>query len=288
MSGKKGSRIRERADPKLIDENYVVESRITETGRKIIDLVYEMRAVKTKDIITIMGAGQRYIQKVLQDLYEKRFLDRRFPQAYLGEGSSQAIYFLDEAGKIFVAGSRRMDIKQVKWRKRENLIYGPELQHTLGIAGVRATITEAARKRGGEIKDFRGDTSTRITFNYEAQEIIFEADAFLTYKEEKTLFDYFLEFDRGTMTIQNFTDKIKHYEAFYLSGEYKNMYEAYPVIMVITTSMARGRHMVEEVKKRRTEKDIIYLFTSLEDFEKDTFGKIYITDNSGQKVSILD
>lgn len=284
----KGQRIRDRIDASQIDDNFVVDFYLSEVDIMAIQLVYDMKAITANDIALTSGNTIKHIRDRLLKLYENRFLDRKFPVSEMGKGSKQGIYFLDEAGRIFVSGYNNVELKDVKWKKRENLLHGAQMDHTLGIAHTRAVLSSHARKGKDKIIEFKGDRDTRVNFKYNAQPYEFAPDGFFTYQKGIDLYDCFIEYDRATMTVEAFVKKVEKYEAYYKSKEFLKMYEVYPVILVIAPSMIRASNMCQKVRLEQKERDIQFYFTSIDEFEKDPFGKIWIIDGTADKVSIIE
>ncbi|EOC99627.1 hypothetical protein [Caldisalinibacter kiritimatiensis] len=78
-AGIKGKRRQERIDQKEVNVDFVVNFPLTTFQQKAIELVYFMRAVKTSQIIDILGYSERYVRKQLLTLHLNRFLHRKFP-----------------------------------------------------------------------------------------------------------------------------------------------------------------------------------------------------------------
>lgn len=293
--GIKGKRTQERIDPKLVNEEFVVRFPFNDMQRKIIEVVYYMRAVKTSQIKDILGASSyAYLCKQLLKLYLNGFIDRRFPRTEENQrGSNEAYYMLDEGGAIYISGALDIPLKSVKWKLRDNLIKTEKLEHTFAISEVRAILEKEARLLNHKVLHCVGDKHLHTTFTYEGQRYEFRPDMYVKYSDGKYRYEFLFEIDMGTMSVvgnspkTNSVDrKVIFYEYYKLSELYKHTYEVFPRVIVITTSTDRARRLANATKEKQKTK-VEFLFTTFDLWRENSIQKPIFIDVDGNFKSLL-
>lgn len=292
--GIKGKRKQERIDPSKVNVEFVVNFPLSKFQKMAIELVYNMRALKTGQIVDILGYNKRYALRELLILDINRFLFRKFPSRQQEErGSKEGYYLLDEAGAIFVSGYLELPMKEVNWSKRDNLVSYEKLSHTFKICDVRAALEKDVRKKekkekkGHKIVNCVSDRHLYFPFKYEDNSFILRPDMFFNYISDKKQYNYFVEVDLGTMAMtanspktKSFDNKVYYYESFKLSEEYRKWLNVFPRILVITTTTDRAEKLMEAVKNKQKTKTE-FLFTSLSLWNEYPTGPIFLkTDGS--------
>jgi hypothetical protein len=258
---KGGKYNRERVSSKEVSSMFVSEYIMNSISHKIVMVVYSMTAMNVLQLAKVLKVEPSTIRNATRKLYDNRFLDRRFELVEYGNGSGKAIYFLDEAGKIYVSGILGIKVNEVRWKKSENLLHSNNLNHTLGLCDIRAALSEKIYEwqSGKELGWFE--------FKIEKEDFVFAPDAFVSIEEGDFLFNYFIEYDR-TMRSKEFVKKIKNYEAYKRSGNYhEDGFSTYPRVLVITTSERKVRYISELIETKMKE-DIKYYLVSFEQFLK--------------------
>jgi hypothetical protein len=80
-------------------------------------------------------------------------------------------------------------------------------------------------------------------------------DSYFTIAAYERRFPFFLELDRGTMTLGRFKDKVRAYLTYYKSGAYQKRYgtSAVRLLSVISTATTGGGHKRLDNLKKATE-----------------------------------
>ncbi len=293
--GIKGKRTQERIDSSEIDEAFVVKFPFTDLQRKIIEVVYYMRAIKTSQLMDIIGTSSyAYMCKQLLKLYLNGFIDRRFPKTEDNQkGSNEAFYMLDEAGAIYISGALDIPLKDVKWKLRDNLIKPEKLEHTFAICSVRAMLEKEARLLKHKVIHCLGDRHIHTSFEYEGERYEFRPDMYIKYSDGKYRYEFLFEIDMGTMSIvgnsvkTNSVDrKVPYYEYFKLSEIYKHFYEVFPRVIVITTSTDRAARLAKAIKAKQKTK-VEFLFTTFDLWRENSVLKPIFIDVDGNFKSLL-
>jgi hypothetical protein len=261
-SGKKF--YRERISSKEISQKFVSEFFMNNMSHKIIMMVYAMTAINVLQLSKILNVQPSTIRNTARVLYDNRFIDRRFEVVEFGKGSGKAIYFLDEAGKIYVSGILGKPLNEIKWRKCENLIHSNNIMHTIGLSDIRAAMTD-------KIYEWRsGKELGWFEFKVENENFLFAPDAFVSIEETEYLYNYFIEYDRS-MRSKEFVKKLKNYEAYKKSGRYyEDDFSTYPRVLIITSSERKAKNIASLIESR-TKEDIKYYIVGIDKFLAEPF-----------------
>lgn len=274
--GTRGKRNIIRYDPQLIDERFIKDFNYLPFDRKVIELVYKMRAISTSQITRITGYNANYVRRELTNLYFHRFLDRVYPyeQKVIENnnlGSVQGIYFIDEAGRVALSGFLDSELKYIKWKPIENLVKYEKLKHTIECSEILAKVYEESKKAGYSVLDYASEKFLWKKFNYQNTKYEFCPDMYLKIMKDKYAYSFFIENDEATMDVRSFLTKVPKYDNFKLSGIYEEEYDIYPRVLVITTSKDRALTLAREVGKKQKSK-VEFLFTWHDAFYELPFG----------------
>ncbi len=288
-SGIRGKKNQERIDISQINEDFVIDFPLTPTQKKIIEIIYFMRALKTSHIVEILGLGSySYVTNQLMILHLNRFIMREFPlRDRIQKGTKEAYYQLDECGAIYISGAFDIPLKDIKWKRRDNLIKIEKLEHTFMVSKVRACLEKEARQKGHKIIQCMGDRHIHTMFTYENQKYEFRPDMYVKYSDGKFKYEFLFEIDMGTMSItatspktSSFDRKVPYYEYFKMSEQSKYMYEGFPRVIVITQSTDRAKKLAAAVKVQQKSK-VEFYFTTFMFWEENCLGAVLI-DSDGQ------
>ncbi|WP_081627976.1 replication-relaxation family protein [Caldisalinibacter kiritimatiensis] len=209
------------------------------------------------------------------------------------KGTNEGYYLLDDAGAIFISGYYELPMKDVKWNKRDNLIKPEKLQHTFKICDVRSSLEKDARKKGHKIINCVSDRHLYFPFKHEENSFVLRPDMYFNYITERKQYTYFVEIDLGTMAMtensfktNSFDNKVYYYENFKLSEAYKEYLEAFPRILVITTTTNRAEKLAQAVKEKQKTK-VEFLFTSFALWKEYPTGPIFLKTN-GEYTSMFE
>ena len=286
--GERGKRKIDRLDPQLISDRFIKDFEYLPIHRKVIELVYKMRAIRTSQITRITGYNANYVRRELHNLYYNRFLDRTYPYEQKviendNKGSVQGIYFIDEAGRIALSGFLNMDLREIKWRPVENLIKYDYLKHALECSEILAKVHEECRRAGYTVLDYACEKHLWKKFSYQGTQYEFCPDMYMRIMKDKYAYSFFVENDEATMDVRSFLAKVPKYDNFKLSGGYEEEYDIYPRVLVITTSRERALTLAREVGKKQKSK-VEFLFTWHDAFYELPFGSKTFIHTSVEKL----
>lgn len=285
-AGKRGLRNQERVDTKDINDDFVVDFSLSTFQKKAIEVIYNMRAVTMGQLVDITGYSYTYATRQMLQLHINRFVERIFPpKERYQKGTNEGYFLLDTAGAIYISGIYEIPMKEVRWIRRDNLIKYEKLTHTLQISRSRARLEVEARKKDHKIINCVSDRHLYLKFKFEDRDFILRPDMYFQYVDDKKSYNYFVEIDLGTMAITGpspktmaFENKVEYYEAYKLSRAYKERYNGFPRVLVVTTTTDRAEKLMRAVQARQ-KTDVEFLFTSLALWQENPTLGIFLKTN---------
>lgn len=287
----RGKRRIERVDPKEINDDFVVDFPLTTAQIISIEVIYNMRTVKMSQLQDITGYNYKYLTAQMADLHRNRFVERKFPTKDKDlKGSNEAYFMLDTAGSIYVSGYYEIPMKEVLWSRRDNLIKYEKLNHAFHISGIRAEIEKKARESEDKILNCVCDKHLYLDFKLDEKKLILRPDIYFKYLDTdmQKQFHYFVEVDLGTMAMSghssktySFDNKVQYYDAYKTSGEYRNRFNVFPRVLVITSTTDRAMKLLAACRTKQRA-GVEFLFTSLLLWNENCTGPIFakITDSA--------
>ncbi len=288
----------------IITDEYVEQFLLNRMEKRIIDLIYRFRALDTKDIQLALGyKSYPNLVTALKKLYVNRFITRRARPYELRvetkgqNGENQLFHMLDKAGVIYIKNYYDLEKTQdVKWALRDNEVKYEYMEHVLENAHAYAVLEAAIKNnnskknnitRKDKIVEAWCDRHLYLRF-YNGKEYHFSPDAFYKYYTDGKVYGFFVELDRGTMSVSGtpnygtFDDKVFFYEMYAdAKKEYLGLSKM-PTCLVITTTKDRAVALAKSVRAKQQEINrhkVKFLFTTLKLWEHDCFGKIFISSH---------
>lgn len=217
--------------------------RESENDRQIVRMIYEYRLLSQNQLERLLGRSQSTVQRLLRRLYDHRYLERVFlPISEFG--SSPALYILDRQGVDLL---RRMGVDDFTGlpTKQLSAMY---LQHTLAMNEFRIAVSQACYANQWDMMTWL--TENELKADYDRVRIpgrknlisLIPDGFFSIHVPDKGTTNFFLELDRGTMTLKRFREKIEAYIAYYKSGAYTKRYEAQGFrVLTVVDGIGTGR-----------------------------------------------
>jgi Replication-relaxation len=239
--------------------NVNLERWMTPRDRQIMVSVYLHGILNSKQVEEIHFAGSKNSRIIalrrLKKLVDNGFLKLHW-YGYNKLGTMQH-FTITNKGAMIVASEYGMNPANIKINDAGII---SNIEHTSLIADFHVSLL----KNNFKVNNYSVDKHNRVEFNHMGKVHIFEPDAESTViSPTGKIYPFFLEMDRGTMSYNYFKLKIPNYEAYYASGNYKNKFTQFPLVIIITTSETRVKRMREIVDKNKRS-DILYLFTTIE------------------------
>jgi len=301
IRGRKLSRYRRVDEDKTITLEDIYKNRVlTAKDKEILLALYYHRCLTSNQLAemfylyrkdgkkNLMRSAQESIRRRLRKLFDWKVIERFFPPAPENEGSMPQHVVLDTLGANIVAGLLGTTIKKLDWRYEMTETKLPYLDHMVEVNDFYIYLLRAARENGHKVKNFRVENHNRHEFkinNY--KKVILQPDAYGQYWiDDDTGFHFFLEWDRGTMTPQQFSGKYNRYYNFLISDECKRIYgNMPPVVLTVTPDAERAYELYRTIYAVNTE--INWLFAPKPLVETKILEQIWI-GKEGTPVSLLE
>lgn len=222
--------------------------RLTERDAQVILAVYQHRVLRRDQIQRLFFPSRNTANARLKLLYHNRFLDRRFVPVEYGQGTSQALYLLDERGANVTARKLGVDRGEVNWRASHNEVGTIFLEHTLMVNDTRIAFTLAAEEAGYQVskwieeRELKADADHVVTSTPGGRQrrVAVVPDGYFILDLGDKRAHFFLEVDRATESNKRWRRKIEAYQAYTRSGKYTQRYGTRSLrILTVTTGERR-------------------------------------------------
>lgn len=273
---------------------------LTPRDLDILALVESFRIMSSEQIQALTEGSRQGILRRLQKLFHAGFLDRLLPEMRDGGGSTKMVYAVTNRGmRELQKRGRVTEVSKTDWNAANRDLHSLTVHHTLLISHIRAVLTLACRSAGISLRFWR-DEGPGISDAIEVAgpegyvRAPVAPDAFFGLEDAKGRMQFFLEADRGTMTVKRFLLKLKAYAAYWEEKRHETRFGIrYFRVLTVTTSPARRHNLSHaagsliEVEKI----DRMFLFTedavlSLQRPET-IFDSIWTTPKGGDACSLL-
>lgn len=260
--------------------------------KQVLLSLYYHRCMTSKQIAEIHFAYDEHgkpnsqaeviARRRLRKMYEAQLVKRYFFDAPQGQGTVPGHYVLTGLGARVVAGMLNQPLSEISWKHEFSVITAsklPYLAHSIGITDFYIYLLRSARAHGHKVREFITEQHVR----HEVPKLkgrgkyIVQPDAYGQYwLDDVTYVHFFLEWDNGTMTPNQFRKKYNRYLAFYASKELEENYgEIPPYILVVTPDDERAIRLRNTMYLNR-KMPMVWLFTSKERVKDNFLGKIWL------------
>ncbi|MEU6260168.1 replication-relaxation family protein [Streptomyces griseorubiginosus] len=185
-----------------------LSERLTDRDRWLARMLYEHKVLTTHQITEIAHPSPRAANTRLLQLYKWRLVDRFQP--FITSGSAPMHYVLDVAGATILAREDGLDPKQLNYKHERaiGIAHSLHLAHTVGTNGFfTALIAYSRRPRTpGELTTWWSESRCRRHFG----DIVLP-DGYGRWREQRTEFEWFLEFDLATERPDRVAAKLPRY-----------------------------------------------------------------------------
>src|SRR5439155_15241505 len=173
-----------------------------------------------------------------------------------GEGSAKMIYAVTNHGvrSLHKAGLLT-DPTATDWNFQNRTLHDFSIQHTLLIAHIRTVLTAAcARHADLKLISWREGPATQDAIEVALPEgyrrIPVAPDAYIALEDAKGRMNFFLEADRGTMTLKRFHLKLRAYAAYWREKKHHDKFGIRNFrVLTVATSAVRCKNLVAAVEE---------------------------------------
>ncbi len=229
---------------------------LTERDLNILRIVESYRLMASPHVLALTHGSNQGILRRLQKLFHRGYLDRLTPQRIEGGGSVNMTYAVTNKGfRELQKEGLIQEATQTDWNAKNRSLQDLSINHRLLISHIRAVIETACRRDDG-LKLLFWREGREI---YDAIEVALEGsyrrvpvapDAFFGIQDTKGRMYFFLEADRGTMTLKRFTLKLKGYAAYWRAKRHEDRFGIrYFRVLSVTTSAIRKANLVSSAEK---------------------------------------
>ncbi len=233
---------------------------LTPRDTDILEAIYRFRVMRQDQIHTLFfGKSRTASQRRLELLYDHGFIDRRFLTVRASYLLSPVLYILDKRGVAHLRAERGDET--MRWQTSDKQIGQQFLEHTLAINDVRIAITLACRRADYSVLIWYGESDLKNDFDRvpaldatglrKVTSLI--PDSYFVLNTPRGIAHFFLELDRGTMTLQRFQNKALAYWAYYQSGAYERRYQTKSLRVLTVTITGKRRENLWQATQKAVE-----------------------------------
>lgn len=201
----------------------------------------------------VPGSGQGLLRR-LQKLFHAGFLDRLLPRHVDGGGSARMVYAITNRGiRALQENGLLASASRTDWNAKNRSLHDLSIGHTLLVSQVRAVVDLACVKAGMRLLFWKEGSELLDRIEVALPEgytpVPVAPDAFFAVQDAKGRMNFFLEADRGTMTVKRFVRKLQAYAAYYRDGRHSDKYGIKHFrVLTITTTPIRKSNLVSAAR----------------------------------------
>jgi len=222
------------------------ENRITERDEALMRYLAQTNVLSSRQIKRLLWPDKSLsrMQRRLRELYNYHILDR----TRMLNKTEGITYTLGKAGIIWLHGDAR--------GRSGPLVNARLLAHELMISEVMVLLVEELRRADpkgalGIEFEWRNENAARV-LNRKGT-VILEPDAFFRARSRYIQWaSFYLEVDRSTERGNAFGKKVRRYHHAFQSANWKEAFEDYPVILIVTRSQERAVNLARRVVDLQT------------------------------------
>ncbi len=272
------------------------------TGRdlEILALVESFRLASSEHVQALVEGSNQNILRRLQKLFHAGYLDRIRQELVEEGGSTKMVYAITNKGiRELQKAGKLAERTATDWNAQNRGLHDLSIRHTLLISHIHAVFA-ALSKTHPDVRLFWRDEGRDISDAIEVSlpegytRIPVAPDAFFRLENPKGRAHFFLEADRGTMTIQRFMLKLKAFAAYWRERRYVERFGIrYFRVLTVTTSKARAANLVAAAEADESVRALgrLFLFTTEDALRlerpESAFEKIWTIPGSKEMHAIL-
>lgn len=182
---------------------------------EILKSLAEYRFLDSQQILALhplKSGGSRYHLRRLQHLFHHCYIDRPPSQMSYYRIRNHMIYALGKKGADEIYSDDPQLRRRIDWQKKNHEVKFPFLSHAMMIADFHIAIALATKnKLETELVRWQQGKELADYVKLEGKKKTLIPDAFFTIKQEGKEYNFFLEADRSTMTLERVLQKIAAY-----------------------------------------------------------------------------
>jgi DNA-binding PadR family transcriptional regulator len=266
----------------------------------ILRLVQSFRLLTSEHIQLLAEGSDQGILRRLSKLFHAGLLERLRRQYVQGGGSAKMVYAITNKGvQTLQKAGLIQKPSRTDWNAQNRDLHDLSIAHTLLVSHIRAIFMLACQakpemqflfwREGRELQD-----AIEVALPEKYARIPVAPDGFFGLRDAKGRLYFFVEADRGTMTLKRFTLKLKAYAAYSRAEKHKEKFDIQKFrVLTIAPSAARCKNLVQAAAAAEDVRELAprFLFATAQDLPlsspESVFGKIWTTPGSEEPCSIL-
>lgn len=210
---------------------------------EIFKSLADYRFLDSRQILALhpLSGGGRYHLRRLQHLFHHGYIDRPPSQLSYYRTRHHMIYALGQKGAAEIYGDDPSLRRRIDWQKKNREVKFPFLDHAIMISDFRLALVLAIKNNPQlELARWRQGKELRDYVKLAGKKKAIAPDAFFTIKQAGKPFNFFLEADRSTMTLDRILQKIAAYWRWKEEEKHKQKFNIDRFrVLTITISEAR-------------------------------------------------
>lgn len=251
--------------------------RLMQRDVEIIKAVYDYRILKGDQIQELFFGSQSTASFRLSRLYQHGYLDREFLPTMGGIASSPILYSLGKKGADVLFekyGISREELRKKVGRRELSPLF---LEHILQINQIRIAVTLAAKDEGYFLESWFDDALLKLDYDHVMidtstgmkKNVSIIPDSYFVLEVPQGRAHFFMELDRGTMTLGRYKQKIQAYRKYISSGEYQRRYHTKSLrVLTVTLNETRLKNLIQ--KTEEVEGGRVFWFTTLDQISNES------------------
>ncbi len=259
--------------------------RLTDRDRMVLALIGRHPFLTSDEVATVLGRQKSATRQATASLQLKSMLRTLLPTEINGRTVKGDLWELTQAGVEMVAAQDGLP----PWlaRRHHGLtghgVDGPlgpredllrNLEHTLGVNECFVRLYRAAATAASH-----GQGNGRMVAWHNAAHCgtpLVRPDGYGQYQHSGFLYEFFLEYDRGTMSVRDLIKKFKRYQAYKESQRDAQPDGRFPVVLVVATSPTSEHRVLGAIRgaSRAHEGKIDVLVSTIARIEAEPLGML--------------
>jgi hypothetical protein len=297
---------------------------LTARDLEILRLVQSFRLLTSEHIQALTGGSDQNILRRLQKLFHAGYLDRLSPRLTPNGGSAKMIYAITNKGVATLQKEGVLkEVSTTDLNAQNRGLHDFSIDHRLLISHIRATFmlacqgkqrcsnprVNASTSHATHLSGCQGNQNLEFLFWREGREIYdtievalpntyarlpVAPDGFFATRDAQGRTHYFVEADRGTMTLKRFTQKLLAYAAYWKAKRHTEKFKIKHFrVLTVTSSALRCENLTRAAAASTDVRDRarMFLFTSEDKLAlarpESVFEKIWTVPGTQELCSIL-
>lgn len=231
--------------------NDATSIRIQTRDIDILDALYRHRVLRQDQLKQLFFNSKERTQKRLRQLYDHRYVDRRFlPERIGGTGRLPNLYVLDRKGADLL---QEQGLDTIIWHHSYKTVSDQYLKHALPLNDIIVVMKKACQQKSCEFLEWKTESELKVepdrvkilNRHNRRAEVTVIPDSYCLIGSDNRSFPMFIEYDGGTQRSRVIKEKVRAYAAYYESGKYHQRYgkNAFRVLFV-----SRSQRRVADLK----------------------------------------